>query len=186
MNELKQTKFWGFNIKNSGFVNFQAPSMRDIGPSSGERSGSCSGEMLKMPKGFDLERPAAATATATAAHEEDMSTGVSAIDEDQTGLSTHMPRKLSGINIDEKCSDVELTLSIGGSIGEKRSQSHKQHCSLKLDDLRDVDSSGFIKTVKGEEFSDSDNTNMASSSTNFNQKSKQPHWIFQDLSLSRT
>lgn len=185
MNELKQTKFWGFDInKNSGFMNFQAQSV-DMGPSSGERSGSCCAEMLKMaPKGPDFERP-------VAADHEDLSTGVSAIDEQQTGPSIHIPRKCSGINIDN-CSAVELTLSIGGgSIGEKRSQRQKQkYCSLKLDDVRDMDSSGLVKTVvvNGEEFSESDDhTAVTSSSTNFNQNSKQQaQWIFQDLSLSRT
>ncbi|KVH62480.1 uncharacterized protein LOC112504035 [Cynara cardunculus var. scolymus] len=65
------------------------------------------------------------------------------------------------------CNDVELTLSIGPSTSIRRSQS----C---LHQTGDNDSEVTTKT------------NLANSSTLYNQDSKRPHWLFQDLSLNRT
>ena len=72
---------------------------------------------MRMPRGFDLERPA----------EEDGSTGVStAIDEDQAGPSSSiMATRSHKMSIDgsDEDSGVELTLSIGGSLSKKASKS---------------------------------------------------------------
>ncbi|KAI3803146.1 hypothetical protein L1987_31295 [Smallanthus sonchifolius] len=68
----------------------------------------------------------------------------------------------SGIHDGNMCSnDVELTLSIGPSTSKRRSQNHD-------------DSKATIRTSLG------------NSSTLYNQETKRPHWLFQDLSLDRT
>ncbi|KAL8127070.1 uncharacterized protein LOC141717211 [Apium graveolens] len=160
----------GLGFNDSGYVYSRVEGIR-VDQSLGEHSESCSTEILKRPKGFDLER--------RTEQEDDMSTGVSATDEERKKPMTDAPWKSGGTSIDAKFRDIELTLSIGGSSGRKRLESHK---SLKLDNLREVQSSSIIK---GEEFSDSSITPKAISSKN-NEKGKQSHWVFQDLSLSRT
>lgn len=160
----------GPRFNDSDYVYSRVESIR-VDQSLREHSESCSTEILKRPKGFDLER--------RAEQEDDMSTGVSATDEERKKPITDAPWKSGGTNIDSKFRDIELTLSIGGSSGRKRLESHK---SLKLDNLREVQSSSIIK---GEEFSDSSNTPKASSNKN-KEKGKRSHWVFQDLSLSRT
>ncbi|KAI3775291.1 hypothetical protein L1987_49862 [Smallanthus sonchifolius] len=68
----------------------------------------------------------------------------------------------SGIHDGHMCfNDVELTLSIGPSTSKRRSQN------------RD-DSKATIRTSLG------------NSSTLYNQETKRPLWLFQDLSLDRT
>lgn len=163
----------GLDIKDPDSIYSQVESVRKIGQSLGEHSESCSTEILKIPKGFDLER--------RADPEDDMSTVVSATDEEPKKPRTDTPWnwKSGGADIDAKVRDIELTLSIGGSIGRKRLESRK---SLILDKSRVIQSSSIIK---GEEFSDSSNTPRASSSK-IDEKGKQSHWVFQDLSLSRT
>ncbi|WOG91942.1 hypothetical protein DCAR_0311197 [Daucus carota subsp. sativus] len=173
--EIKQISLGGsragIHIKDPESLYSLAESAREIDQSLGEHSASCSTEILKMPKGFDLQR--------RAEQEDEMSTGVSATDEVRKKPSTDAPWKSGGDEVDAKFRDIELTLSIGGSIGRKRLESHK---SLKLDKPREVQSSSIIK---GEELSDSSNTPRSSSSKN-NEKGKQIPWFFQDLSLSRT
>ncbi|KAL1826790.1 hypothetical protein ACET3Z_005202 [Daucus carota] len=169
---MKQNPFGGlkpaFVINNPDFVYSQTESVRDIDQSFGENSGSYyTDEFLKIFKGFDLER--------RAAQEDEMSTG----DEELKKPNSDALWMSGGSSIDAKFRDIELTLSIGGSSGKKRLESHK---SLKLDKSREVQSSCIIK---GEELSDSRNTPKASSSKN-KEIGKQNHWGFQDLSLSRT
>ncbi|XP_022932988.1 uncharacterized protein LOC111439615 isoform X1 [Cucurbita moschata] len=145
----------------------------NLDPSSRERSGSCSGDNMRMSRGFDLERPA----------EEDMSTGISTVDEDQARPSTptiaRKSNKMQCIDGCEEDSDVELTLSIGGgSLSKKRSKSfppitHKD---------REIDSSLSFKSERGEECSDP-TTPMSSSSATCDQETKRPHWLFQSLKL---
>ncbi|XP_022988303.1 uncharacterized protein LOC111485591 isoform X1 [Cucurbita maxima] len=133
-NQTEQSSGGGLILKLQSF--------RSDDPSSG----SCSGDNMRiMSRGFDLERPA----------EEDMSTGVSAVDEDRAG-----PSKMNtGDGCEEEDSDVELTLSIGGSVRKKRS-----------------------KSERGEECSDP-STPMSSSSGTCDQETKRPHWLFQSLKL---
>ncbi|KAM4087805.1 hypothetical protein ACB094_07G023400 [Castanea mollissima] len=194
--EFKQNRYWNFmtssDISHTQFINCHHPSMQTTSgfnfqiqswrddPNSRERSGSCSGDTMKMARGFDLERPAA---------EEDMSTGVSAIEEDQAGTSSQMPNsshKMSVAGSDED-SEVELTLSIGGCLS-KKATSKSSKTQLGLCDssshkgIREMDSSASFKSDRGEDCSDP-NTPMSSSSATFDQETNRPHWLFQGLKL---
>ncbi|KAA8535673.1 hypothetical protein F0562_030676 [Nyssa sinensis] len=84
---------------------------------------------------------------------------------------------------------VELTLSIGGSTGKKRSKKHQHRRSPDLgctglthNKFRELGSSAFIKS---EECGAPDNT-LGSSSAALDQQNKRPHWLFRGLSLNRT
>ncbi|KAJ6731555.1 hypothetical protein OIU79_002803 [Salix purpurea] len=144
---------------------FHIQSLRED-PSSRE-SGSRSGETVKMARGFDLERPA----------DEDISTGVSAVDEKQAGPSTYaaQKRKMSVDGSDEDI-EVELTLSIGGCTGKKISKNYQ---TLELD------SPASFESERGEDRS-IPRTPLSSSNATFDQDRKRPHWIFQSLSINRT
>lgn len=184
--ESKQNSQWGpmassgtnhlqFNNRENstlqsagGGLIFNLQSLRDD-PSSRERSGSCSGDNMRMSRGFDLERPAAA-------EDQDMSTGVSTVDEDQAGPSTPIVGKSSKMSIED--GDVELTLSIGGGVSKKRSNSHSPLTQKE----REMDSSLSFKSERGEECSDP-TTPMSSSSATCDQETKRPHWLFQSLKL---
>ncbi|KAF5749373.1 hypothetical protein HS088_TW04G01342 [Tripterygium wilfordii] len=153
------------------------PSLRIQGltdnPTSRERSGSCSGDTLRVPRGFDLERPA----------EEDISTGVIVPGSNKMSISS--------------CgSEVELTLSIGGtssSSSSKKSKGFLAHQSLQLGcfesttpkEIRELDSSVSFKSDRGEDCS-TPTTPMSSSSATIDQEKKQPHWLFRGLSINRT
>ncbi|CAK7337542.1 unnamed protein product [Dovyalis caffra] len=137
-------------------------------PSSRERSGSCSGETVRMTRGFDLERPA----------EEDISTGVSSMDENQAGPSSFQPQKRKmSIDGSDEDSEVELTLSIGGSTTNKKIS--KNYKTLELD------SPASFKSERGEDCS-TPTTPMSSSSATSDQDRKRPLWLFQSLSINRT
>ncbi|KAI5557007.1 hypothetical protein BDE02_18G072800 [Populus trichocarpa] len=188
MEELKKgikqnRKYWtpitSSDINCSQFVNrpnsaaqttcgysFHIQSLRED-PNSRERSGSCSGETVKMSRGFDLERPA----------EEDISTGVSAVDENQAGPSAYatQKRKMSIDGSDED-SEVELTLSIGGSTSKKISKNYQ---TLELD------SSASFKSERREDRS-TPTTPLSSSRATFDQDRKRPQWLFQSLSINRS
>ncbi|KAF4397705.1 hypothetical protein G4B88_027574 [Cannabis sativa] len=174
--EIRQAKLWDPmsrpGISHSQLINWQqsatkqAPgasfhihSLRDE-LNSRECSGSCSGDPMRVSRGFDLERPA----------EEDISTGVSAIGENPRGLNSNIVLK-SGKEDD---SEVELTLSIGSS------QSKKKSNSMTLKDIKELDSSASFKSDRGAECSDP-TTPMSSSSATFDQERKQPHWLFHGL-----
>lgn len=158
--------------------NFHIQSLRDD-LNSRERSGSCSADTMRMSRGFDLERPA---------NEDDMSTGVSAVDEDQAaGSSSHHmvnvkgKKMMVGTNISDgsdEDSEVELTLSIGSSscLSKKKYKSEKKPPQL--------DSSASFKTDQrsGGDCSDP-TTPMSSSSATFDHERKQPHWLFHGLKL---
>lgn len=151
----------------SGFsLNFQ--SLRDY-PSPKERSGSCSGETARVTRGFDLEIPA----------EEDRLTRVSTMDDNQAGSSSLIPHKSNKLSMEESDEDsqVELTLSIGGSNSNKKKSRNCQ--SLELD------SPASFKSERAEDCS-TPTTPMSSSSATFDQERKRPHWLFQGLSINRT
>ncbi|XP_035548939.1 uncharacterized protein LOC109005122 [Juglans regia] len=193
--ELKQNIFCGSmtnsDINRSPFINSSHPpttqttggfnlnlqSLRDD-PNSRERSGSCSGDTMRMPRGFDLERPAG----------EDISTGVStAFDEDQAGLSSHGSTRIHKMSIDGSAEDsqVELTLSIGGSLSKKAlksSQTELGFCESSQMGSKELDSSASFKSDRGEDCSDP-TTPMSSSSAILDQERNRPHWLFQDLKL---
>lgn len=197
MDELKkekQKRYWrsttNSDVKHSHFINTSRPttpttyglnfnleSLRDD-PSSRERSGSCSGEAIRMPRGFDLERPA----------EEDISTGVSAIDEDQAGPSSHMAIRSQkrSINGSDEDSEVELTLSIGSSSSKKTSKSYQPQLGLCESSHKGITepaaSFASFKTDRGDDCSDP-STPMSSSSATFDQERNRPHWLFQGLKL---
>ncbi|KAF8392875.1 hypothetical protein HHK36_021114 [Tetracentron sinense] len=139
-----------------------------------ERSISYCGDNLRMPRGFDLEQPA----------EEDILTDVSAI-EDQVGPSKnkiHVNNTYPPKFYTDGESEIELTLSIGCSIGKKKPNSHQPHSSLEL---RQLGPSTSIRSGRGEECSDPTNT-MSTESATFDQERQHPPWLFQALSLNRT
>ncbi|PON72758.1 ras guanine nucleotide exchange factor Q-like protein [Parasponia andersonii] len=182
--EIKQSKLWDPmsrpGIEHSQIINWQQSaskltpgasfhiqSLRDD-LNSRECSGSCSADTMRISRGFDLERPA----------EEDISTGVSAIDEDQGGRSSSIVPKSRKMNIDcpDEDSEVELTLSIGSSLSKKRSNPKSQK------DIKELDSSASFKSDRGEDCS-GPTTPMSSSSATFDQDKKQPRWLFNGLKL---
>jgi hypothetical protein len=120
-----------------------------------------------MSRGFDLERPA----------EEDISTGVSAVDENQAGPSAYatQKRKMSIDGSDED-SEVELTLSIGGSTSKKISKNYQ---TLELD------SPASFKSERREDRS-TPTIPLSSSRATFDQDRKRPQWLFQSLSINRS
>ncbi|BBG92831.1 hypothetical protein Prudu_000679 [Prunus dulcis] len=152
---------------------FKHQRLRDD-PISREGSGSCSGDTLRMSRGFDLERPA----------EEDMSTGVSTIDQEQAGPSSHMAFKSKNMSIAgcDEDSEVELTLSIGSSKNKKRSKSYQPQlgCAELIHNEKELDSPASFKSDRGGDCSDP-TTPMSSSSATFDQERKQPHWLFHDI-----
>ncbi|XP_050216113.1 uncharacterized protein LOC126667193 [Mercurialis annua] len=160
------------------YYNFNLQNTRDV-PSPRERTGSCSGGTMRIiTRGFDLEirpnnRPT----------EEEISTSISGtVDHDRRTTSSSC-RQLIGTKRSNdgacKCSgeesEVELTLSIGGSKCKKSSTYHVQE---------PLDSPASIKS----ELSGTPTTPMSSSSTAtmFDQDRKQPHWLFQSLSINRS
>lgn len=182
--EIKQSKLWDPmtrpDISHSQLINWQQSatkltpggsfhiqSLRDE-LNSRECSGSCSGDTMRISRGFDLERPA----------EEDISTGVSGINEDQGGQSSNIVLKSSKMSMDcpDEESEVELTLSIGSSLSKKTSN------SKSLKDTKELDSSASFKSDRAGECSDP-TTPMSSSSATFDQERKQPHWLFHGLKL---
>ncbi|KAG7972575.1 hypothetical protein I3843_07G190900 [Carya illinoinensis] len=157
-------------------LNFSLQRLRDD-PSSRERSGSCSGETVRMPRDFDLERPA----------EEDISTGISAVDEDQAEPSSQRPNRIDKMSIDGSDEDckVELTLSIGGILGTKTSKSDLPEIGFRQPShkkVRHLDSSASFKSDRAEDCCDP-TTPMSSSSATFDQERERPHWLFQGLKL---
>ncbi|KAF9680539.1 hypothetical protein SADUNF_Sadunf06G0131900 [Salix dunnii] len=152
---------------------FHVQSQRDD-PSSRQRSGSCSDETERLTRGIDLERPA----------EEDISTGVGAVNVNQAGPSTCEPQmkivKWKGkTNIDgsDEDSEAELTLSIGGITTSKKISENYQTLEL--------DSPASFKSERAEDCS-TPTTPMSSSSATCDQERKRPHWLFQSLSINRT
>lgn len=171
---------------NKPHHNFNLQSLRED-PNSWERSGSCSGsDTMRMARGFDLERPAD--------DQEDISTRSisAAIDEDQAaGPSFHnippTTNKLSINDGSDEDSDVELTLSIGGSLSKKALQSYQPKPGIFCESshkgiIRELDSSVSFKSDHGEDFSDP-TTPMSSSSATFDQERNRPHRLFQGLTL---
>ncbi|XP_048325135.2 uncharacterized protein LOC107403651 isoform X1 [Ziziphus jujuba] len=173
-----------FITTSSSANNFHIHTLREDF-NSRERSGSCSGDTVRMSRGFDLERPAA---------EGDMSTGISAVNEDHqaaataSGLSSHnlvlkrnkmmtvmMSTTTTTERSDDEESEVELTLSIGSCLSKKKSKSGKPN---------QLDSSASFKADHRPEGDCSDPTTpMSSSSATFDQERKQPHWLFHGLKL---
>ncbi|KAJ4957800.1 hypothetical protein NE237_024911 [Protea cynaroides] len=172
---------------NSGHILHRHYSVR-ADPSSQEHSGSCSADALRIPRGFDLERPA----------EEDLSTDASAI-EDQARPSFLRPSKdKMSINSshdprfypDEE-REIELTLSIGCGSTITKSRKHHPHTSIDLgcsgsthDEIRQSNPSMAIRLDREENHADpTKNTAPAT----FNRESlQQPPWLFHSLSLNRT
>ncbi|KAJ7955807.1 A-kinase anchor protein 9, putative isoform 1 [Quillaja saponaria] len=198
MNQLKketrQTKFWsattGLDIlSHPRFIDQQPPTkqinsgidvqfqrMRDY-PCSREMSGSCSGDTMRLPRGFDLERPA----------EEGISIGLRSFDEGRAGPSSSMAIKSCKMNMDisDEDSDVELTLSIGGMQTKKRTNSHQPQLGCSESPKKkngELNSSASFKSDRGEECSDP-STPISSSSVTFELERKRPNWLFQGLKL---
>ncbi|KAJ6362534.1 hypothetical protein OIU78_002853 [Salix suchowensis] len=147
---------------------FHVQSQRDD-PSSRQRSGSCSDEMVRLTRGIDLERPA----------EEDLSTGFGTVNVNQAGPSTCAPQKgKTSIDGSDEDSEVELTLSIGGSTASKKISENYQ--------TPELDSPASFKSERAEDCS-TPTTPMSSSSATCDQEiKKRPHWLFQSLSINRT
>ncbi|KAM1087603.1 hypothetical protein ACFX15_012684 [Malus domestica] len=165
---------WQHSItQTSSGYNFHFQRLRDD-PNSRERSGSCSGDTLRMSRGFDLERPA----------EEDISTRFSTIDQEQAGPSSHMSLKSKSATGCDEDSEVELSLSIGSSKNRKRSKSYQPQsgCSELIHKAKELDSPASFKSDRGGDSSDP-TTPMSSSSATCDQERKQPHWLFHGLKL---
>ncbi|KAG4187090.1 hypothetical protein ERO13_A08G083600v2 [Gossypium hirsutum] len=153
-------------------------------PSTRERSGS-PGDTMKIVRGFDLERPAG----------EDISVDASAVVEDQAGPSSLMHSRISHMSIQgSDDSEVELTLSIGGSSSSKRMAENSKPHTQELGSLnshsihmgnKELDSSASFKSERGEDCS-GPNILMSASSATFDQERKRPHWLFQGLNINRT
>ncbi|XVE79973.1 hypothetical protein DITRI_Ditri14bG0100600 [Diplodiscus trichospermus] len=199
--EIKQSRYWptpmaGYDISQSQFINQQRLTTQSSygynfqaqgETSSRERSGSCSGDTMKIARGFDLERPAG----------EDISAEASAVEEDQAGPSSLMHSRVNQMSIEgsDEDSEVELTLSIGGSSSSKKtpknSKLHSQEIACTNSqqsihkEIRELDSSASFKSERGEDFS-GPTTPMSSSSATVEQEKKRPHWLFQGLSINRT
>ncbi|KAJ9162809.1 hypothetical protein P3X46_022553 [Hevea brasiliensis] len=202
--EIKQNKKYRSPMSSSSDINVQSQFINQHNPttqtsylysfnfqglSPRERSSSCSGETRRMTtRGFDLERPAA---------EEDISTAVStAIDDHRAaGASSFIPLKgnykMSTYGSDQE-SEVELTLSIGGSSTSTSSKKMIMSTNKELGfseqinkRTKELDSPASIKSEKGEDCS-TPTTPMSSYSSTFDHERKQPHWLFQGLSLNRT
>ncbi|KAJ7979433.1 A-kinase anchor protein 9, putative isoform 1 [Quillaja saponaria] len=191
--ETKQRKFWSpttcLDISSSNFIDHQNPTKQitsgiDIqfrsiknDPCSRERSGSCSGDTMRMPRGFDLERPA----------EEGLSIGARTFDDGRAVPSSNIALGSCKMSMDgsDEDSDVELTLSIGGSQTKKKTKSRQpQLVSSKSPNRknRELISSASFKSDRGEECSDP-STPISSSSMTFEQERQRPHWLFQGLRL---
>ncbi|XWS70959.1 hypothetical protein CRYUN_Cryun03dG0095600 [Craigia yunnanensis] len=198
-NEIRQNRFWATpmtssDINQSQFINQHYLTTQTTcgynlhvqgDPSSRERSGSCSGDTMKISRGFDLERPTG----------EDISAEAGAVEEDQAGPSSLMQSRINQMTIEgsDKDSEVELTLSIGGSSSRKMPKNSKPHsqelgCTNSLSihkEIKELDSSALFKSDRGEDCS-GPNTPMSSSSATFDLERKRPHWLFQGLNINRT
>lgn len=175
------TQFITANSSAAAGSNFHIHAIRED-LNSREQSGSCSGDTVRMPRGFDLQRPA----SASAADQEDMSAGISATDDDQAaGSSSHRivlkgnkAMKMMSENDTDEESEVELTLSIGSCLSKNKSKSHKPN---------QLDSSASLKAHdhhhKGGDCSDPTTPISSSSAPLFDQERKQPHWLFHGLKL---
>lgn len=151
---------------------------------SREKSGNYSGDhTMRIARGFDLERPAAAAG-------EDISAEASAVEEDESGPNRMSIELGSDVGI-----EVELTLSIGGKSSKKMLKKYKPHsqelgCTTSSQsnhkEIKEFDSSASFKLDKGSEDCSGPNTPMSSSSTTFDQEKKRPPWLFQGLSINRT
>ncbi|KDP35388.1 hypothetical protein JCGZ_10372 [Jatropha curcas] len=158
--EIKQTKkYWSPmatpDIIQSSYQysSINVENLRDD-PSPRERSGSCSGEnIIRIARGLDLERPA----------EEDISTAVSVVDD----------------NIPYKDTEVELTLSIGGSTSKKRASLNQEPGNRRMKELD-------FPAERAEDCSGPTTPMSSSSTATFDHERKQPHWLFQGLSINRT
>ncbi|KAM1833188.1 hypothetical protein ACFX13_023036 [Malus domestica] len=192
--EIKQNRLWGpitssaDHINQSQLINWQhsitqtssgynfhLQRLRDD-PNSRERSGSCSGDIQRVSRGFDLEWPAG----------EDISTRFSTIDQLQAGPSSHMSLKsesISAASCDED-SEVELSLSIGSNKNGKRSKPYQPQlgCSELIEKAKELDTPASFKSDRGEDCS-YPTTLMSSSSATCDQERKRPHWLFHGLKL---
>ncbi|XP_022755449.1 uncharacterized protein LOC111303447 [Durio zibethinus] len=199
--EIKQNRYWtdpmtSSDINHSQFINqHHLTTQTTCGynihvqgdPSSRERSGSCSGDTMKLARGLDLERPAG----------EDISAEASAVEEDQAGPSSLVHSRINQMSMEgsDEDSEVELTLSIGGgSSSMKMPKKSKPHSQDLVDtksqsihkEIKELDSSASFKSEKGEDCS-GPNTPMSSSIATFDRERKRPHphWLFQGLSIKQ-
>lgn len=182
--EIKQTRVWSPRadmIRQHNILQFHTACGEafwvEDDPSSRELSSSCSGDTLRRNRGLDLKR----------GNQEGVSTALSAIDEPHQ----HPENNKIGL-VDEI--EVELTLSIGTPTSTKKKPDnyHSNYRTLELASseltnnniVPDLRSSASFKSDRGDECS-----NPAANScspTAEEDHRKQPHWLFQGLSLSRT
>jgi hypothetical protein len=102
----------------------------------------------------------------------------------EEGRSCLMPDKKTNQGCDEEESEVELSLSIGGSfLTKKKSISTNNNNELRRKDVRQLDSLSSFKLDRGS--SPPNTPGSSSSAATVNQEQKQ-HWLFQGLSINRT
>ncbi|OMP03112.1 hypothetical protein CCACVL1_02552 [Corchorus capsularis] len=192
--EIKQNRYWtspnSHEINQSQMINqHQLTAQTSSGynfhvqvqgdPNPRERSGSCSGDTMRMAaRGFDLETPAD--------QDPDVSAEVStAEDQAAAGPSSRINQMMmSNVQGSDEDSEVELTLSIGGSSSKKLTP-NQESVSIHNSN-RELDSSASFKSDRAGEDCSAPNTPISSSSTTFDQERKRPHWLFQGLSIKRT
>lgn len=138
--------------------------------SSNERSSSSCVEAIRRPRGFDLESPAKENSN---------------IDDELPGPSFSNPRKNEGTSIEgsDEDTEVELTLSIGGQRGNKKSKSYQQHYSkpeagFSTMNHKELVSSSSLISDRGDACS-GPTTSIGGSATPSDRERKPPHWLFQ-------
>ncbi|XP_010248002.1 PREDICTED: uncharacterized protein LOC104590926 [Nelumbo nucifera] len=156
-------------------------------PGSQDRCSS-SGDAFRIPRGFDLERPA----------KEDISAKTSVI-EDHSGPILQRPSKdkmiIDGSHDPQIYADtesnLELTLTTGCGSRTRKPQKHHEHSSLKLlgcrerDETRQLTFSMMFRSDQQEEFCDTNTITRASTATFDRESLQQPQWFFQALSFNR-
>ncbi|KAI3416685.1 uncharacterized protein J3R85_015129 [Psidium guajava] len=138
-------------------------------PSSNERSSSSCAEAIRRTRGFDLESPAKENSN---------------IDRELPGPS-FSPRKNEGTSIEgsDEETEVELTLSIGGKRGNRKSKSHHQHYSkteagFSRMNHKELVLPSSLMSDRGDVCS-GPTTSIGGSATTSDRERKQPHWLFQ-------
>ncbi|PSS01335.1 Exocyst complex component like [Actinidia chinensis var. chinensis] len=165
----------GYQIQVQSVAENNIPSSleRSNGSRYGDETVIRSMPLLEGSLLFDLER----AATTIEEEEEDISTEVSAIEEDQAGPSKYKTKKINQIAEDGYDPHVELTLSIGGGSFKGKKESHSLHPEFGV-------SSAIIKSE--EEYCSSIGNSSTATLLDDDQQNKRSHWLFQGLSLNRT
>lgn len=181
-NETKQNKYWtpmnGIGINHPYFlqqqnqatqISFSHVQILKEELYIKERSGSCSGEIIKRQRDFDLEKPAS---------ERDIFSGASVCDE------AFQSCKISNDGCDEEM-EVDLTLCIGNNQDNKKKKKNRSYLiPLGCSDSPNGMKNSYVCFQSDRVGDCSDPTTpISSSSVTFDQDKKGPHWLSQGLKL---